>query len=119
MSTHVLPTDNPKDVPVFDQLKSGEKTVEGRPYSKKYHAIKAGDAIVFKNAKRKHRATVASVKKYPTLLAYLKGETLRKTLPGVKSQKDAVKVYDKWSSPGRRAELKRKHGAGMLAIRLR
>ena len=118
MSTHVLPTDNPKEMPVFDLLKSGEKTVEGRPYSKKYHKIKAGDTITFRDGKRKQKATVASVKTYPSLSAYLRGETLRKTLPGVKSQKGAVRIYNKWSSPASRRQLKGKYGAAMLAIRL-
>ena len=47
MDTHKFATHNPPEVPVFDYLKSGAKTVEGRPYSSKYHRVKVGDSIQF------------------------------------------------------------------------
>jgi hypothetical protein len=43
---------------VFTHLRNGTKTVEGRPYSKKYHAVKAGDVIAFKHGSSESVAVV-------------------------------------------------------------
>ena len=118
MKTRRFATHNPPDNPVFDYLKSGAKTIEGRPYSTKYHQVAAGDRIVFVNGSSQHKATVKSVKKYKTLSAYLQGEGLKRTLPGVTTVKEGTRVYDKWSSPGQRSKLRQKHGYAMIAIRV-
>ena len=44
-------------------------------------------------------AKAKSVKRYRTLEGYLRGESLRKTLPGIHGTQQAVKLYNKWSSP--------------------
>ena len=118
MKKHKFATSNPPEIPVFDHLKSGAKTVEGRPYSSKYQKVEAGDSIVFASGSKKHEATVKSVKKYRTLKGYLQGEGLKKTLPGVSSMKDATRIYNKWSSPAKRSQLRQKYGHSMLAIRV-
>ena len=118
MKTHSFPTSNPAKAPVLDQLKSGAKTVDGRPYSSKYHKVEVGDNIVFHNGPKKHKATVKSVKRYKTLKGYLGGEGLRKTLPGISSIAEATQIYNKWSTPSQRSKLRRKHGYSMLAIRV-
>ena len=61
---------------------------------------------------------VKSVKRYRTLEGYLRGESLRKTLPGIHSTQQAVKIYNKWSSPSQRNSLRSKYGYSMLAIRV-
>jgi ASC-1-like (ASCH) protein len=118
MKTRTFATSNPPEAPVFDHLKSGRKTVEGRPYSSKYQQVDSGDHILFTNGNRKHKATVKSVKKYRTLKGYLRGEGLRKTLPGVSSVAEATQIYNKWSTPKQRSKLREKHGYAMLAIRV-
>jgi ASC-1-like (ASCH) protein len=115
---HTFLTSNPKDIPVLDHLISGKKTVEGRPYSKKYHNVKRGNTIILKHKNKKHNSIVKSVKRYKTLEDYLKGEGLKKTLPGVTNFDDAIKIYNRWSSPTRRSQLESKFGFGMLAIRV-
>jgi ASC-1-like (ASCH) protein len=118
MTTRTFSTSNPPECPVFTHLRNGTKTVEGRPYSKKYHAVKAGDVIAFRHGSSVYRAKVKSVKWYQTLQGYLRGESLRKTLPGVHSTQQAVKIYNKWSSLAQRNRLKNKFGYSMLAIRV-
>jgi ASC-1-like (ASCH) protein len=118
MTKRTFPTHNPPEAPVFDHLKSGKKTVEGRPYSKKYQPVAPGDTIVFTSADRKHKATVRSVKKYKTLKGFLRGEGLRKTLPGVKSVAEATQIYNKWSTAKQRSDLRKKYDYAMLAIRV-
>jgi ASC-1-like (ASCH) protein len=118
MRTRTFATSNPSEAPVFDHLKSGKKTVEGRPYSSKYQQVQPGDHIVFTNGSRKHKVVVRSVKKYKTLKGYLRGEGLRKTLPGVTSVAEATQIYNKWSTPKQRSDLRKKHGYSMLAIRV-
>eukprot|EP01051_Picozoa_sp_SAG22_P018688 SAG22_NODE_3220_length_1847_cov_8.779176_3_plen_118_part_00 len=115
---HTLLTSNPNDIPVLDLLIEGKKTVEGRPYSLKYHKIKKGDTLIFKHKSKQHEVKVKSIRKYKTLEDYLKGEGLKKTLPGINSMEKAVKIYNRWSTPGRRAQLQSKYGYGMLAIRV-
>jgi hypothetical protein len=58
MTTRTFSTSNPPECPVFTHLRNGTKTVEGRPYSKKYHAVKAGDVIAFKHGSSESVAAV-------------------------------------------------------------
>ena len=118
MTTRTFATSNPPEAPVFDHLKSGKKTVEGRPYSPKYQQVESGDTIVFTSSGKKHKATVKSVKKYKTLKGYLRGEGLRRTLPGVTSVAEATQIYNKRSTPKQGSKLRQKHGYAMLAIRV-
>ena len=50
MKAHTFETSNPREYPrecpVFDLMRKGEKTVEGQPYSKKYHKVQEGDSIM-------------------------------------------------------------------------
>ena len=68
---------------MFDLMRRGKKTVEGRPYSKKYHKVQEGDRIIFKHDGSTFKARVKSVKRYKTLKGDLKGESLHRTLPGI------------------------------------
>ena len=54
MKTHTFETSNPRECPVFDLMRKGEKTVEGQPYSKKYHKVQEGDSIIYKNMMVRH-----------------------------------------------------------------
>ena len=93
MKTHTFETSNPRECPVFDLMRKGEKTVEGRPYSKKYHKVQEGDSIIFKHDGSSFKARVKSVRCYKTLKGYLKGESLLRTLPGINRLDEAVKIY--------------------------
>jgi ASC-1-like (ASCH) protein len=118
MKTHTFQTSNPKVCPVFDLLKKGMKTIEGRPYSKKYHNIQKGDTIILKHNGSSFNARVKSVKRYKTLQGYLRNEGLKRTLPGIRDMDKAKQIYNKWSSPRRRQQLREKYGYAMLAIRV-
>ena len=74
-------------------MRKGEKTVEGRPYSKKYHKVQEGDSIIFKHDGSTFKARVKSVRRYKTLKGYLKGESLHRTLPSVNRLDEAVEIY--------------------------
>ena len=118
MKTHTFQTGNPQVCPVFDLLKKGVKTIEGRPYSKKYHNIQKGDTIILKHNGSSFNARVKSVKRYKTLQGYLRNEGLKRTLPGIHGMDKAREIYNKWSSPWRRQWLREKYEYAVLAIRL-
>ena len=103
---------------MFDLMKKGVKTVEARPYSKKYHKVQEGDSIVIKRDDSTFKARVKSVRLYKILKGYLKGESLARTLPGINRMDEAVEICNKWSSPRRRQRLRHKYGYAMLAIRV-
>lgn len=80
----------------FDHLKSGEKIVEGRKASPSWKDIKEGDILIFRNGGESLRMMATKVNKYSSLEEYFVGETLEKTLPGVKTIKEGEDVYLEW-----------------------
>lgn len=103
--------------PWFSLIASGVKTVEGRLEKGDFLNLTAGSVIVWTNDdlgfSRKAATKVASVKRYPTFRAYLRGETVAKALPTVKSVDKGVSIYRAYYD----SAAEKEHG--VLAIRLR
>lgn len=82
---------------IYPYVADGQKTVEGRAWSKKrdYTKMKPGDKIVFSDlgSKKKVTAEILSVKNYKTVKAYLEKEGLKKCLPWVKSLSEGIGLY--------------------------
>ena len=78
------------------------KTVEGRLNNKVFKEMKPGDTIIFYNDdlgfKRTITILVESTKLYNSFEEYLRKETLKKALPGIKSIENGKKVYFKYFS---------------------
>ena len=115
MSIHYLSIRN-YPYPCLDKISSGEKTVEGRVYDGQYKSYKKGDTIIFKSGKVQIKTKITYVHKYKTLEDYLKKETINKALPGISSMKEAVEIYNNWSSPGQRTNLLAENGYSFLGI---
>jgi len=108
--------------PWYSLIKEGRKTTEGRKNTEKWSGIERGDVIIFTNneggdkEKRKVKARVVEIVRYlgPNALEnYLKGETLKCALPGVKTYEEGKSVYLKfWNNE----EIEK---YGMLAIRIK
>lgn len=107
--------------PWFSLIKQGVKPVEGRKGTPTWSSIKIGDLIIFRDPddhKKTFEAKVTGINKYlksvdsqdDPLDQYLKGETLEKALPGVKTLEEGRKVYLQWST---QAEIDK---YGMLGI---
>jgi ASC-1-like (ASCH) protein len=115
---HYLSICNPIECPTFSHIKSGLKTVEGRKYSLKYQV---GDIIEFTNIdgnNEKILTKVVAIRCYETLEKYLKKETFQKVLPGINSMSDAIALYNTWSSPIQREELRVMHSYSFVAIEI-
>jgi len=113
---HRISIQNPKECPTFDYIKQGIKTVEGRKNSEKYQKIKIHDEIVFECNNETVKARVIYFHKYETLEEYLTAETLKSTLPGIKTVKDGITIYNNWSTQEEREELRKKHKYAFLGI---
>jgi ASC-1-like (ASCH) protein len=82
---------------IFPYISNGQKTVEGRAWSKKrnYYEMKKGDEIIFTDIKNRKKITVVidGVKHYKTVKDYLSKEGLKKCLPWAKSLREGIGAY--------------------------
>lgn len=84
---------------IFNFLKSGEKTIETRPYNPSksdYSKVVPGDVIIFESADNGEttRKVVAFVHLYDSLNKMVSNEPVNKILLGVGSPEKLLKVYD-------------------------
>ena len=116
--THNLTIQNPKECPTFDLISSGIKTVEGRKNSPKYQEYNPGDFLNFINGKRTLMTLITKINKYSDVKEYLQKETLKRALPCVKTIKEGVEMYNRWTKPSERNMLRKKYGYGFLGIHI-
>lgn len=81
---------------IFDAIKSGEKTVETRPASLKYCAVKKGDLIelLSLDTKEKIKRTVKFIHKYKSVAEMAEKEEVNKIIPGVETKEQLIKTFD-------------------------
>ena len=101
----------------YNAIKNGQKTVEGRKNTEPWKSLKNGDIIFIESSDNPLlppiKTCVLDIKRYDTLIEYLEGETLKKTLPGVSTITEGCKIYNEfWSD-----EVIQKIG-GIIAIRI-
>ena len=104
---------------IYPYVASGEKSVEGRAWSKKrdYRKMKRGDKIIFSDlgSKKKTTAIISSIRRYKNVKDYLRGEGLKKCLPWARSLAEGIGIYygiaDDWEERIRKG--------GIFAIRIR
>lgn len=88
--------------PWFSAISAGKKTVEGRLAKGKFVDIRVGDVLrISLNSNNNSYSTrvVQDIKKYDGFKQYLEQEGLARTLPGVGSIRDGVKIYREFYSP--------------------
>ena len=84
--------------PYFDQIRSGQKTVEGRLMSAKNGLLAPGSCIVFKNGNQSFRATVTKSERFSSFLSMLSAVQFKSCIPDAADIRSAVEVYH--SFPG-------------------
>lgn len=134
-TTHYLPILNPPNCPVFDLIKSGIKKVEGRTNISKYREYKVGDRLKIevtggKNKGEKCDVLITDIVPYYDVEEYLCGEgyvTLADgsrrlaALPCLKTFREGIDLYNTWTTPEKRAVIRRDPGSGgnaFLGIRI-
>lgn len=84
----------------FQNIKTGQKTVEGRIAKEKYLRLKPGDKISFSpnGSDDKISATVTTIQTYPTFLDMLKAEGLATMIPGITTLEEGVQLYESFGT---------------------
>ena len=100
----------------FNWIRDGLKTIEGRPYHKKY---KIGDTLIFKNKNESISAKITDIRLYETLEHFLHNEGIREVLPCATTMQAAIQAYNKLSSEHDRNSQLKKYGHGFMAIQIK
>lgn len=103
--------------PWFSIINLGLKPVEGRLNKGDFAKLQVGDTITFFNEDFNYREFTVKVTKltyYKTFEAYLRKETLKKCLPGIKTIKDGLSVYYKYFTK----EQEEKFGVVCISVEL-
>jgi len=116
--THNLTIKNPKKCPTFYFIVSGKKTVEGRKNSPTYQKYKPGDFLNFIWKKKNCMTLITKINKYSDVKEYLQKETLKRTLPCVKTLEIGIKMYNQWTRPSEINTLRQRYGYGFLGIHI-
>jgi len=75
-------------------IKSGEKNIEGRVFSKLCWDIKIKDKIKFFNQQDSVRCEITAIKIYHTFKQMIEDlKDIQKLLPGVRNKEEAIKIY--------------------------
>lgn len=83
---------------MFDLVKSGKKTIEGRIYDNKRSIIKIGDFINFKknNSDETVMVQVLKITKHGDFEKSLRSGKLKNMLPGFRTVKEGIEYYYKF-----------------------
>ena len=98
--------------PWFEYIKSGEKTIEGRLNKGSFQELKKGDIVHWKNVDNIIKTKIISIHHHKDFEKMLRAHRLYNVLPGIKTYKDGVKVYNKFFSS---SDVKK---YGVLAIKI-
>ena len=114
---HIIPFINDQECPLLTYIQVGVKTVEGRKYSKKYQSIRPNDVVVLRVRRWGDLPVrVTYVHRYRTLEEFLEKETIHRTVPCVKTMDEALRIYNVFTDPAEREELRKQYGYGMVAF---
>lgn len=94
MSTYTLVVAQ-KDKDIFDMIRSGQKKVETRAYTVKYHEITAGDMLIFSCDGEKFEKNIAKVTHFKTIPDVFKVYAPDTIHPGIGSEEALIA---KWHS---------------------
>ena len=89
----------------FNELRKGLKVVETRAGTEKYKNIKKGDILVIVCGKQKIEKKIKKVRHFKSIAGLLKAIPVKKIMPGVRSTKEAEKIYHGY--PGYKKKIKK------------
>lgn len=91
---HIISFYDPNNCPLYDLIKQGKKTVEGRRNVKKYQDIKKNDILIIDYPKKGLlECIVTYVNVYKDVKEYLEKETVKKAVPCVNTVSDGLNIY--------------------------
>ena len=80
--------------PWFSLIKNGEKTVEGRLDKGDWGRMEEREKIIFFNNNEEFKVRINSIKKYKSIEKMIISEKLKNILPGIRTIKEGVKIYE-------------------------
>jgi len=92
------------DKTIFDEMKSGVKSIETRAATVKYKPIEAGDILVCVCGTERFSKRIARKRHFPSVDALLKDIDFKKIMPSLASVDEVRKAYS--SYPGYEAKIK-------------
>ena len=101
----------------LEQIKTGQKTVEGRVNTNKYRNIQSNDTIIFfekDSPTTKAVCKIIKINHYKNFKDMLINEGIENMLPGIKSLDEAINIYN--NLPGYKEKVKE---YGAIAIQLK
>lgn len=101
------------DQEIFDQIKSGEKSIETRAATTRYAKIQAGDELEFVCGQDKVIKAILAVVRYDTVESIFQSADWSRVMPGVDSLDEAKRIY--YSYPGYEDKIDRH---GLIALYL-
>jgi ASC-1-like (ASCH) protein len=123
---HMFSFRGPDGCPLYEMIKSGKKTVEGRKNSPSYQKIKVGDVLLLSDRKKGVlECEVKYVKLYTDVKEYLAGESLQSAFGdpdkcrGIDSIQKGCDLYYEYVNENEILKLKEKYGHGFMGIGIR
>ena len=111
MAKHVLRF-RQDDKEIFEDIRSGKKSVETRAATIKFKNIKPGDAVVFICGKDRFEKKVKTVQTFKGIQSLLKSHKVKDIAPRLSTEDDLRKMY--YSFPGYEEKIKE---FGLIALR--
>ena len=102
------------NMPNFEAIRVGRKTVETRAATKKYQNIKAGDILVLTCGNKKLLKTVKRARVFKTISALFKKYKVGSVNPWLKTIKEAEEMF--YSYPGYKEKIEK---YGLIAMELK
>ncbi|KKQ41402.1 MAG: hypothetical protein US60_C0041G0004 [Microgenomates group bacterium GW2011_GWC1_37_8] len=110
---------------IFNMVKSGEKTIETRPYDprkkRNYSIVKPGDILIFYSLDSKKRiekiATFIHI--YNSVEEMVRTEPVDNIFPGIKTPENLLKVYEEVKKKWGKSYANKLEKYGIVAIGFR
>jgi len=107
---------------IFEMVKSGKKTIESRPYNpekkRNYGEIKPGDTLILKSLDSGEiiEKKAKYVRIYSSVSEMAKNEPVGKIIPGVKTAKELIEVFEQLKKKWGRNYARKLEKYGIVAI---
>lgn len=116
MRNHYISFKDPPECPLYDYIKKGKKTVEGRKNSEQYQKMKVGDYLHIIDEKGNLKCRVTYIRGYHTVKEYLEEEKVSRALPCVKTVKEGINIYELFVPKEEIERLNKRYWYGFLGI---
>lgn len=111
MASHILRF-RQADRNIFDDVRSGKKTVETRAATVKFRNIKPGDAVIFICGSDKFEKEVQSAETFKGIAEMLTKHNIGDIAPSLTNKEELEKMY--YSFPGYREKIEQ---FGLIALK--